>query len=263
MTRIAYRGVANLGQLGYRVFQRYMAAIGRGLRTGNYTEVQCAACPYGHHCCTLPVYITPFEASAILWFLNVKTRLDTAAWRARIRHRADAYAAAAGNREGEDANRAWFAKGEYCMFYAKDARRCSIYEARPLACRGLYSVDKCTAGRWIVSQPAPGLIQRLIGLMVVRVPSTYGENRGEMATMLARLLECCGSLGRTRSRRRIVQSSPDALQGLAGSGIASCLHGIIQSLSELLIFRSRKLCLSARRSSYEIIKAVLDGGNDS
>ena len=178
---------ANLGPLGWRLFKQYVAAIARNLRQNTaYTEVQCGACPYDHRCCSLPVWITPFEAFGINWFLNVTTQFKTAKWKARILNRAKEYLAVSRGKTGVEADRLWYEKGKLCVFYDKG---CSIYPARPLACRTLYSVDNCNSGHWVVPQADEEMLRRLIGFAVVRQGSTWRENMLEMNTMLAQLIQ--------------------------------------------------------------------------
>lgn len=191
---------ASTGLAGWKLFQQYMGAVGRALRmdTG-YTERQCAACPYEHHCCTLPVWITPFEASAIFFYLNQLTGLKTTGWKAAIFKRAEEFREASKGKDGVDADHKWFAQGKHCVFYDKAQRKCSIYEARPMACRLLYSTANCKPlGHWNRVEFAPEstlvLMRRLIELMVVKPGSMLQDNCTEMSTMLERLLKNPGEV---------------------------------------------------------------------
>lgn len=181
---------ATAGPWGYKVFLKYMAAVQRAFREGTgYTEQQCEVCPYEHKCCTLAVSVTPFEAMGIAWFLNRATFFSAGAIKQKIKERALLYREATAGKSEVDAAEKWYTKGLHCVFYDLKRRRCSIYEARPMACRGVYSVWDCSKLRWQIPRAFPGVLERLIGMCVLWVGSTYEQNVGEMCNMLERFFE--------------------------------------------------------------------------
>ncbi len=118
--------------------------------TPPYTLEQCRECPYDDDCCRLAVSVTPFEGLGILFYVQnnldapTRTRLFTA-----LADRAEEMLVVLADMSGdtEAAVHAWALKGRQCVFCDNHARGgrggCSIYAARPIACRKAFSVKSC------------------------------------------------------------------------------------------------------------------------
>jgi len=91
------------------------------------------ACKAGcDHCCYQSVGVTALEALAIA--AHLRTTLSTEALGAVARHVAETYRATRGLSTAER-----FSPNHPCVFL--EAGRCSVYEVRPLSCRGMNSLD--------------------------------------------------------------------------------------------------------------------------
>lgn len=151
-------------------YHRYMDAAMRFLRAGGYTERQCGACPYEHRCCELMVAATPFEAWAIIQYINEHWRRPRRLLRKlelRVQELAHHCRQYPQSKEGmERAADAWMLKRKKCVFYSRE-HGCTIYPVRPVSCRRVFSTRNCDNFEWSVPMERPETVRRRIELMFI------------------------------------------------------------------------------------------------
>ena len=173
-----------------KAFNRYAEAYMRQYFSETpYTEQQCGVCPYSHGCCRMLVFVTPFEVAAINNFINrsatrgaIPARIVKRVKKAISKRAAmirTHFAKYADESEGVEA---WFGRDLQCIFYDKLNRECAIYEARPLACRKLYSVRDCSKLEWSTHGDRAEVIRRRIEILPHY--NRYEQNLKEMSVML-------------------------------------------------------------------------------
>ncbi len=137
------------------------------------------ACAAGcAHCCHVPVGVAPSEVERLGQALGDRA---TPAWRAQLRRR--------GAEAERDGWRRLAAARQRCVLLDA-ADRCSVYEARPIACRGWHTSDRaaCAAdhrGEPAWPEPDGAAFCAALGAHAALVSTDGGESY-ELSSALAR-----------------------------------------------------------------------------